>query len=261
MNANDFYKAGKLNAAIEDQLLAVKSNPTDLGKRMFLFELCSFAGDWERAKRQIDAMQSPDPAMIRTIVNYKACLDGEEHRRKVFQEGVMPNFLVEPPAWVYHRLEAIKLMKAGQAAQAKEVLEKCDSEAPPPSLSWNNQPATHIRDCDDIYGPIIEVFANGGYFWLPLEQVDGITANPPKAPRDLIWFPAKVSVKGGPAGDGFLPVLYPESYASDQDPIRLGRHTDWISTEGSPVRGIGLRLFLIGDDALPTPELRSLMPA
>jgi type VI secretion system protein ImpE len=261
MNATDFYKAGRLQAAIDEQLLAVKANPTDLGKRMFLFELSAFAGDWERAKRQIDAMQSPDPAMLRTIVNYKACLECEDHRRKVFQEGIMPNFLVDPPEWLYFRLEAIKLMKAGELTQAREVLEKCDAEAPPPSLSWNGQEAATIRDCDDIYGPILEVYANGGYFWLPLEQVDGITANPPKAPRDLIWFPAKVSVKGGPVGDAFLPVLYPQSYAADKDLVKLGRETEWNAAEGAPVRGVGLRLFLVGEEAIPTPELRQLMPA
>lgn len=257
--AQEFYNAGRLQAAIDAQSELVRSNPTDLKKRMFLFEMLAFAGQWERASKQLAMMDTPDQSVVLTITNYRFCLEGEDHRRKVFQENKLPNFFVEPPGWVYHRLEAIKLLNAGQAAAAKTLLEQCDSELTLPKLSWNNGAPQPIRDCDDLFGPVLEVISKGGYFWLPLEQLDGITANAPKAPRDLNWFPAKISVKNGPAGDAYLPALYPQSYLSDRDTIRLGRETDWSSAEASPVRGQGLRMLLVGDDAYHIPDLRTLI--
>ena len=34
--------------------------------------------------------------------------------------------------------------------------------------------------------------AHGAYYWVPLEQVETITMNVPKAPRDLLWVPARL---------------------------------------------------------------------
>ena len=38
MSANDFFKAGKLQDAIDAQVQEVKTNPADQAKRLFLFE-------------------------------------------------------------------------------------------------------------------------------------------------------------------------------------------------------------------------------
>jgi type VI secretion system protein ImpE len=60
MNAGELYKAGRLAEAIEAQIQEVKANPIDNGKRLFLFELLAFAGDLDRARRQIDAVSYDD---------------------------------------------------------------------------------------------------------------------------------------------------------------------------------------------------------
>jgi type VI secretion system protein ImpE len=100
--------------------------------------------------------------------------------------------------------------------------------------------------------------ARGEYYWVPLEQIDTLAANPPKFPRDLFWFPARLSVRQGPAGDVFLPALYPGTHEHADDQVRLGRMTDWKAPEGGPVQGIGLRVFLVGDDLVNLPDWREL---
>jgi protein involved in temperature-dependent protein secretion len=40
--------------------------------------------------------------------------------------------------------------------------------------------------------------------------------------------------------------------------VKLGRSTDWHAPEGGPVSGVGLRLFLVDDDAVPVLECRQL---
>ena len=45
-------------------------------------------------------------------------------------------------------------------------------------------------------------------------------------------------------------------YAQDQ--LKLGRLTDWKAEEGTPVQGVGLRTFLMDDDAVTLLEWRQL---
>lgn len=255
MTPTDMYRAGGLRGALDAQLQAVKAAPADNGKRLFLFELCAFAGDWDRARRQIDAVTYPDPELAAAVATYRKLIDAEDARAKLFRDGVMPQFLTSPPEWVYPRLEAVKWMIDGNTARAAEAIAASDAAAGSVAATINGTEYSEVRDCDDCFGPILEVMAHGDYYWLPMAQIESLSALPPKFPRDLVWFPAKLSVKDGPSGDVFLPVLYPGSHASEDDQLRLGRRTDWLG-EGGPVRGIGLRQLLVGDDALPLPELR-----
>ena len=57
----------------------------------------------------------------------------------------------------------------------------------------------------------------------------------------------------------YLPALYVSDGADLDDAIRLGRTTDWRETQGGPVRGVGQRIFLIGDDDVPIHELRRVV--
>ncbi len=255
--ATELFRAGRLQAAIDAQVQDVKAHPADSGKRVFLFELLAFAGDLDRARRHLDAVTYPDPDRDAAAQQYRTLLDAEDHRARVFRDGVMPEFLIPAPDWVYPRLEAVNALRAGRPADAKALLDKSDADAAPVNRTLNGQPVEGLRDCDDLFGPVLEVLAHGGYYWLPLEQLDGLTANPPKYPRDLIWFPVKLAVKDGPAGDAFLPARYPLT-ADASDELKLGRATDWRQDAGGPVRGVGLRLFLAGDDAVPLTELREL---
>ncbi len=258
MTATELYKAGRLQAAVDAQVQDVRANPADHGKRAFLFELLAFAGDWDRARRQIEAVTYPDPERGAAVDQYKKLLDAEDHRRRVFRDGVLPEFLIPPPDWVYPRLEAVNALRAGKPAEARALLDKSDAAAGAAAVTLNGKPAEGLRDCDDLFGPVLEVLAHGGYYWLPLAQVDSLAANPPKFPRDLLWVPVKLAVKDGPAGDAFVPVRYPATAEAADDQLKLARATDWKQEDGGPVRGVGLRLFLAGDDAVPVTEVREL---
>ena len=105
----------------------------------------------------------------------------------------------------------------------------------------------------------LEVMARGKYLWIPLEQVDQLAMNAPKYPRDLLWFPVNLQMRDGQTGEVFLPVLYPGSHTSPDPQIKLGRATDWISSEGGPVRGIGARSMLVDEDAMDIREWRQVI--
>ena len=66
-------------------------------------------------------------------------------------------------------------------------------------------------------------------------------------------------VRNGPDGEVFFPVLYPNTNAAIDENIRLGRVTEWQGGEdGTPVRGIGQRTFLVGEEAFPIMEMNTV---
>src|SRR5262245_43065995 len=107
MSASDLFKAGQLQAALDAQIQEVRARPADQGKRLFLFELAAFAGDLERARRQIDVLQFDTPELNTTKQGYLKLLESEDKRRRLFRDGLTPKFLGEAPEHVKQRLEAV----------------------------------------------------------------------------------------------------------------------------------------------------------
>src|SRR3954469_5292556 len=107
MNATDLFKAGRLQPAIDAQVKDVKAHPADHARRLLLFELLAFAGDLDRARRQVEAIHYDEVERATALQTYRKLLDAEQARRRLFQEGVAPKFLIEPPEHVRLRLEAV----------------------------------------------------------------------------------------------------------------------------------------------------------
>ena len=103
-----------------------------------------------------------------------------------------------------------------------------------------------------------EMLAHGDYYWVPLEQIDTLTVSEPEFTRDLYFARARVEIRSGPAGDVFLPALYPDSHLHSDDQVKLGRSTDWTDPAQGPIRGAGQRTFLCDDDGISLLEWRQL---
>jgi type VI secretion system protein ImpE len=88
--------------------------------------------------------------------------------------------------------------------------------------------------------------------------VASIELHPPRRPRDLAWRRASMSVIDGPDGEVYLPALYVSAQPGPSDDISLGRTTEWLGEEEGLVRGIGQRVFLIGDEAYGITDLSGL---
>jgi len=258
MNASDLFKQGKLPEAIEAQLKQVKEKPADHGQRLFLFELLAFAGDLDRAQRQIDAVQYGELEIDAAVLAYRKLLDSERLRRRLFSESLIPKFFGEPPEHVRLRLEAVNRLRENRPAEAAQVLAKAAEACPDRKGELNGKPFQSLRDCDDLFASVLEVLAQGQYYWVPLDQVESVTINAPKTPRDLLWAAARLEMKDS-AGNVFLPLLYPGSHEHPDNQVKLGRLTDWKSAEGGPVQGIGARVFLVDDDAVSLLDWRELV--
>ena len=112
---------------------------------------------------------------------------------------------------------------------------------------------------DDLSSSFLEVLtSNGKYYWVPIDRVDLIEFQPPGQWTDLVWREAHMVVRDGPDGNVHIPALYSGSHADSDDRIRLGRFTDWRGGNGSPVQGVGQRMFLIGEEARAILDLKTV---
>jgi len=258
MNATELYESGQLQAAIDRQIQEVKSNPADAPKRMFLFDLLAFAGELDRAKRQIEAILTDEIPEQTAIASYRRLVEAEKLRREVFAGKARPKFLGPVPEHVELRLEALLHLSRNDVDSAVVALDKARPLTPELKGTLEGAPFSMIVDCDDLFGTVLEVLANGDYFWVPMEQIELITLQDPKYPIDLLWRPASMETTNS-RGEVFLPSLYPGSHTHTDDQIRLGRLTDWITPETGPVRGVGVHTFLLDDRDASLLEWRELV--
>lgn len=259
MNAKDYFDAGNLAEAIRVAAEEVKQQPMDAARRLFLAGLLCFDGQLERADKQLDAISSDDQAWVTTVALWRRLVRGELARRQCFAEGRLPEFLDVPGPALQAVLQGLVELREGKPAAAAERLAQAEEARPRLKGTCNGQAFDDWRDLDDVAAPLLEVImANGSYYWLPLEAVEALHFDPPRAVLDLLWRTARLTLREGPEISAFVPVLYIDSHLAAEDALKLGRATQWQTPNAGPVRGIGQRMFLVGDAQLTVLELGSV---
>jgi len=235
--------AGNLTAAVESALKLVKTNPTDATARTFLFELSCFAGDWDRAEKQLDVIGHQDAnAMIGSLI-YRQNFKAERDRMKFFSDGLKPQFMTVVPSYVEDLLQAENRLREGNASEARSLLDSVEENRPAFQCSVNGEAFSDFRDYNDLTMCAFEAFHKDAYMWLPFESIQKIEFFAPKTLRDLYWIQAKVDLTTGLAGEMFFPALYSGSWKSENDQVRLGRMTDWRDVGEELFVGEGTKLF------------------
>ena len=175
----------------------------------------------------------------------------------------MPEFLGEPTPALRAALAGFVALRAGDAAEAERQAALAE-ELRPRASGARSQGAdetrfSDFRDMDDLYAGFFEILTTTGkYFWIPTESVVSLEFHPPRRPRDLAWRRATISVKDGPDGEVYLPAIYACAEPDLADDLRLGKATDWSQRNDGLVRGVGQRMFLVDDEALPLLSLQNL---
>lgn len=228
MNAYELYHAGKLDEAIELLSAELRNNPTDVQRRTFLFELLGFAGELDRAEKQLDVIAQGSPEAGMGALLYQSALHADRIRQQMFRTGDYPR---------------------GPAPR-------------PPSGKLNGSPFRSIQDGDPRIGARLEVFAAGQYTWIPLEHIASMRMSPPQRLRDLLWAPATVlagpGFKGLELGEVLAPVMAPLSWQHSDNEVKLGRVTEWQDLDDGSQAPVGQKLFLVDDEVFPILELREL---
>ncbi|MBX3439203.1 MAG: hypothetical protein KF861_17060 [Planctomycetaceae bacterium] len=246
----DLFQAGQLDEAVQAALAAVKKTPAEINPRWFLAELLCYAGDLKRADKQLDVLFQQHVQIATNVALFRQLIRAETWRRETFDEGRVPELLTEPNDALQDALRALACRRAGENAEADSLLAAIDERRVPTQGTCDGKPFDDLRDLDDQCAPFVEVLTSTGkYYWIPFEVIELMEFRRPSRPRDLLWRPVHMIVRGGPDGEVYIPCLYDVTRTSDDRAQRLGRATDWLGDEGAPIRGIGLRTWLVGDDA------------
>lgn len=256
--AGALFRAGKLAAAVDAANQAVRKAPTDIAARVLLAELLVFAGNLERADVILDAASQVEPEAAVVVAEFRQLLRADMARRQLRRDGRVPEFLGEPTEVQRLQLAALVSLRAGEMDDARRLAGMAEAARPHVKGTSEGAAFDDFRDVDDLAAGSFEVLTTTGkFFWIPTERVASIDFHPPKRPRDLMWRRATMSVRAGPDGDVYLPTVYGSEDAALADMLRLGRETDWID-DGGPVRGVGQRLFLVGEEAVGIMDLATL---
>jgi type VI secretion system protein ImpE len=225
MNALELFQSGELQAAIQALGDEVRNAPLDAKRRIFLFELLCFAGDYDRAEKHLDVVAGASQAANVGALLYRSALHAERTRQKMFEDSSFP--------------------------MPRKIIQG--------SGHFDAGDFSGFADADARIGGALEVFVAGSYRWIDFEQIASIEIPRPKRLRDLLWTPAMVTMapeyKAMELGEVLLPVLSPLSWKESDDAVRLGRSTNW---KQDPIHGeipVGQKLFLAGEECIPILEL------
>jgi type VI secretion system protein ImpE len=230
MTPKELLQAGRLTEAVAALSAELRDNPSDIKRRVFLFELLSFAGDYERAEKHLRLLGEAGPQAEMAVLLYRGVLAAERARQETFAK------------------REYSLMGPREATAFTGML--------------NGQPFQMLADADARIGPRLETFSAGSYLWLPFAHLAWIEIEPPRRLRDLLWIPAKV--RTGPAlqamelGEVLIPALSPLSWKHPDDQVRLGRETVWEEEDGEEEVPYGQKMLLVDGEEVPLLEVRKL---
>jgi len=258
MKAKDLLDAGNLSGAIETLNQQVRAHPVDWRIRTFLFELLCFAGDYERAARQLDIIASQNKESAAGVAIYSELLNAERVRLEVARGERLPAFLDEPPSFAALHVAALHRMGEGKPLEARILLEQAAESQPATPGAIDGERFADLSDEDAILGPFLEAFVRERHVWIPFAQIRKLAIAPPERLRDLLWIPAEIETAGGAAGKIFLPVLYAGSFLHGDDNVKLGRATEWDDDGGGVARGRGQRTLFVDDGERPILQIREV---
>jgi type VI secretion system protein ImpE len=250
-----FIKSADLPGAVAALTAEVKKKPADIALRFELAECLLLSGVLDKADNHLDIVMNQDTTWGMVVAMVRQLIRGLMAREEVFTAGRSPEFVEAPTETVQLLLKAAQSFRQKDMDMAASLCAQAEEIRPKPKGTCNGQPFDDFRDGDDLTSGVFEVLtSNGKYYWVPTESVNSMIFRPIEKPRDLILRPVEMDIQDGPEGLVFLPTSYWRPASELTDAERLGHMTNWIEDEG-PVRGIGQRCFLVGEESLGISEL------
>jgi type VI secretion system protein ImpE len=222
------YREGRLREAIKALGEELRSNPLDARRRTFLFELLLFAGEYDRAEKQLDLLAGANAEAAAGTLLYRSALHAERTRQSMFANHETPALKQEP---VHGGI-------------------------------WNEKPFSGIGDSDPRIGANLEVFLAGSYTWIPIHYLRRLEIEAPANLRDLVWARARVETSEDfrlqELGEVLLPVLCPLSSRHADETVRLGRESVWEPDEVYGEIPFGAKMMVVDGADVPLLDIRSV---
>lgn len=240
-NALDLLRNGDPESALQALQDQVRADPADAKHRVFLFQLLSVLGIWDRALTQLNVAGDLDASTLGMVQVYRAALSSEALRTQVFAGKRTPLIFGDPEQWLALLIEALRVGATGDAAKAAELRGEAFEQAPATAGRIDDEAFEWLADGDMRLGPVFEVIMNGQYYWVPVHRIAEVNLEEPEDLRDLIWMPAEFKWANGGEAVGLIPARYVGSDQSEDPMIRVGRMTEWLDQGADTFFGIGRR--------------------
>lgn len=224
----------------------IRAEPGRAAHRLDLADVLIVQGELERADGHLELAAQQDTMLALPVVLTRQLIRAATARVETFDQRRPPELVAEPDAAIAAALARLAGVEGTQ-------------DAVPVAATVDGVIVDALLDGDDRTADVLEVLTSTGkYVWVPFGQIASLRLSAPERLRDVIWRPAELEVRGGPTGVVYLPAIYhPAAGGAPSHMHRLGRATDWIE-DGDRVTGIGLRTFLVGEDALALGEFTEL---
>ena len=269
MTAVEALRDGDLERALASLQDEVRASPSDPKHRIFLFQLLSVLGQWDRALTQLHVARDLDAGKAPFARTYQDVLRCELLRKGVFAGERSPMILGEPEPWMARLVESLRIAK-DDAAASQQMRDEAYDEAPVSAGTLGvvsergeqeqltDAPFEWIADADSRLGPMLEVILNGQYYWVPFQRIARLDIDPPADLCDLVWLPARFVWTNQGQGIGMIPTRYAGSEAHDNGQIRLARLTEWQERTGGVYTGMGQRILATDQGEYPILNVRRI---
>ena len=259
MDAEQLLREGRLDDALAAAKEQVRDDPAKTELRMFLFQLLSLTGDWDRALTQLNVAAEMDGEKFLIAEICRPALNCEALRTEIFAGTRTPLVFGEPTEWVSSMIQANQMIAQGHHDAALELRDRAFEAAPAISGRVNGEPFEWVADMDTRLGPILEAVVEHKYFWIPFPRIKAVRVEEPKALRNMVWAEAQFTWANGGQAPGLIPSRYVGSESAGDDLLRLGRRTDWAEPADGHSIGTGQRMLVTDAKEYPLLEVRSIV--
>ena len=121
MTAEDCLKQGDIKGALKLLQEQIKKKPDNAELRVFLFQLLSVMGQWDRALTQLDVVADLDDGTLAMVSMYRQVIACERIREQVFSGKKEPIIFGKPNEWVALLIQALKLTAQGENTKSQQL--------------------------------------------------------------------------------------------------------------------------------------------
>ncbi len=258
MDTSEALKQGRLDEALATAKDAVRKAPTDGKHRSVLFQLYCIQGNWEGAQTQLKLVGELDIESSIWVGVCEKLLACEADRAAVYAGKKVPTLFGKPPEWVGGTIEAFRLGLEGKWEAAAASQAQALEAAPATPAALNGQEVEWVADADSRFGPMIEAYIDGKYFWIPFEHIREINLRPRTHLMDAIWAPADFEWLNEGKATGYVPMRYQGSEQSKDPQIQLARKTEWVEKTENFYLGSGHRVLAASTADFDLGEIRTI---
>ncbi len=245
-------REARLDEALVELQGKIRTRPADASLRVFLFQLYTVMGRFEKAVTQLQLAASMDPEAMMLGKIFQPLVEAEMHRREVFAGKRAPLIFGEPDPWIGMLVQAQSMLAAGDFAAAAALRTAALEAAPANPGTVDGVEIGWLADADSRFGPLTEAVIDGKYYWVPFSRVRRLTLEKPVDLRDLVWAPATFLWTNEGQVSAHVPVRYPGTETETDGAFLLARRTEFAEPFPGTFLGRGQRTWSsdVADHAL-----------